>query len=329
MIRAGAVALCLGLLWLPGSATAHEVRPAYLELVETGDGAFATTWKRPRRGDAVIKLVPLFPADCRETGRTSRAAPDSLVSRAVIRCERPLSGRPVHIQGLSSTMVDVVVQVKLATGDQQSLLLRGARDEFLVATPPQPGQVIRSYLELGVEHILLGVDHLLFVLGLLLILRGGRALIMTITAFTLAHSITLALASLGLVSVPQAPVEAVIALSIVFLASEIIHEQRGRPGWTGRRPWSVAFAVGLLHGLGFAGALHEVGLPQSQIPLALLCFNVGVELGQLTFVALVVLVGRALRQYTRTAGPRLTQATAWAIGTVAAYWVVERTVAFL
>ena len=185
-----------------------------------------------------------------------------------------------------------------------------------------------TYLALGIEHILLGIDHLLFVLALVLLVKGWKKLVATITAFTLAHSITLALATLGFVHVPGPPVEACIALSIVFVAAEIIHRRQGRPGLTERAPWVVAFTFGLLHGLGFAGALSEVGLPQHAIPIALLFFNVGVELGQLAFVFIVLLVLAAARRLPPRVPAWGWRAAPYAIGSVAMFWVLQRVAAF-
>ena len=186
-------------------------------------------------------------------------------------------------------------------------------------------QIVKTYTWLGIEHILLGIDHLLFVLALLLIVNGKRRLLWTITAFTIAHSLTLAGATLGIVQIPQKPVEAVIALSILFLAMEIVHGQRGRPGAAARWPWLVAFVFGLLHGFGFAGALAEVGLPQQAIPLALVFFNVGVELGQLLFVAAVLLLGWLLHQLKQ---PKLLDraelVAVYSIGGLASFWLIER-----
>jgi hydrogenase/urease accessory protein HupE len=173
-----------------------------------------------------------------------------------------------------------------------------------------------------------GIDHLLFVLALLILVTNTRTLIWTITAFTAAHSLTLAAATLGLVQVPQAPVEAVIALSIMFVASEIVHVSQGRPGLTQRRPWIVAFVFGLLHGFGFAGALNEIGLPEQSIPLALLLFNVGVELGQLGFIGAVLLTYAILNNYVHKLPQWANQIPAYLIGSVAAYWTIERTVGF-
>jgi hydrogenase/urease accessory protein HupE len=197
-----------------------------------------------------------------------------------------------------------------------------------VQAPAGTGEIAWAYLVLGVEHILAGVDHLLFVLALLLIVRGGVRILLTITAFTVAHSITLVAATLGWVHVPGPPVEAMIALSIVFVAAEIVRGLRGRPGLTARAPWVVAFCFGLLHGLGFAGALAEVGLPQTAIPVALLMFNVGVEIGQLIFVAATLAAGALLARLPLPRRPWMDYAIPYAIGAVAMFWVVERVIGF-
>lgn len=203
---------------------------------------------------------------------------------------------------------------------------------FVFSASPGRFEVARTYTVLGIEHILMGVDHLLFVLALLLLVDSRRRLLVTITAFTVAHSITLALASLGVLSVPGPPVEASIALSIVFVASEIIHARQGRPGLTQRYPWVVAFTFGLLHGLGFAGALAEVGLPPLSVPTALLFFNVGVEIGQLLFIAAVLAFIWLSRQAVRRLGlpsvNGLWRVVPYAIGGVASYWLFERIAAF-
>jgi hydrogenase/urease accessory protein HupE len=322
------VAPMLGvLLWMDAPAAAHEVRPAYLELVQVGEATYQTTWKLPMRGNAVLKLAPRFPADCRQASSTTAVRGGAQVVRATVTCDRTLSGRTIRIDGLSATMVDVLVRVELRSGDEQSVLLRGGVDALEVARTPTRSEVFGSYLGLGVEHILLGIDHLLFVFALLLLVREPRPLVLAITAFTVAHSVTLGLATLGVLNVPQAPVEAVIALSIVLLAVELVRQEPA--GWTLRRPWLVAFAVGLLHGLGFAGALSDVGLPASEIPLALLSFNLGVEAGQLAFVLAALLcfaMGQRMLPKVPAWLPRLAAET---IGIVAAFWVVERTLAFL
>jgi uncharacterized membrane-anchored protein YitT (DUF2179 family) len=209
---------------------------------------------------------------------------------------------------------------------------------FTVTAAPDRLEVGRTYLVLGVEHILLGIDHLLFVLGLLFLVGSWRRLVATVTAFTVAHSITLAAATLGWVHVAQAPIEATIALSVMFVAAEILHAAQGKPGLAARAPWVVAFVFGLLHGFGFAGALRGVGLPEKDVPLALLMFNVGVEVGQLLFIAGVVailsLVTRLIRRgRSGEHGPWYTESmirtpVAYVVGSLAAFWVVQRVVAF-
>jgi len=321
--------LGLCLVCRPVLGFAHDVRPAFLELTETGNASYVVIWKRPLGGDGPPAMAPVFPDDCHELSSDARSTGGAWFERFAVECAGTLSGRSLRIDGLGRTLIDTLVQVNLLDGTEQSLLLRGGNDSFVVALAPHPLGVASSYLALGFEHILLGFDHLLFVLGLLWIVRAWRRLVAAITAFTVAHSLTLALASLEVVHVPGPPVEAVIALSIVCLAAEIIHGRWGRPGWTARRPWAIAFSVGLLHGLGFAGALAEVGLPRTQIPLALVSFNVGVELGQVVCVVAVSLLLWA----TRHARPRLPRWLGWsaiyAFGTIAAFWAIERSLSFL
>jgi hydrogenase/urease accessory protein HupE len=238
----------------------------------------------------------------------------------------------IHIEGLDRTSTDVLVRFDFADGVSEARRLTAGDPSFTVPTQPSRLEVVRTYFMLGVEHILSGFDHLVFVLALLLLVKGVRRIIVTVTAFTLAHSLTLAGATLGFVDMPGPPIEAVIALSIVFVAAEIIHGQRGRPGLTERYPWLVAFTFGLLHGFGFAGALAEIGLPEKSIPIALLFFNVGVEIGQLLFIAAMIAIVALARQITRRIDvPRPTWAWAvppYAIGGVAVFWVIQRIAVF-
>jgi hypothetical protein len=312
------------------AARAHEVRPALLELTELGPARYEVLWKLPvQGGDSLIPITPVFPDDCHETSGATEHNESSVVARSLVECEATLSGRTLRIEGLRRTIIDTLVQVNLASGTRQSLLLRGGRDNFVVATPPSTLDVARAYVALGFEHIWLGFDHLSFVLGLIWLVRGWRRLLGALTAFTVAHSLTLALASLDLVHVPGPPVEGVIALSIVFLAVEIIHQLGGRPGWTARRPWAVSFSVGLLHGLGFAGALAEVGLPEADVPLALGCFNLGVELGQIAFVLAIGSIVLGVRRSRVRLPSWLPWGAAYALGTLAAFWAVQRTMSFI
>jgi hydrogenase/urease accessory protein HupE len=309
---------------------AHESRPAYLEITETQPGQYDVLWKRPMRGDRVLGLHPRFPSHCRAiTPAAYYNSPGASLERQSLDCgESGIIGKTIRVDGLSTTLTDVLARIAFLDGYTQTTLIRPSDPSFVIEGSQSTVQVSRQYLVLGIEHILGGIDHLLFVLGLLLIVRGFGLLLKTITAFTIAHSITLAMATLGFVNVPQAPVEAVIALSILFLATELIKQQKGNSGLTARYPWVVALSFGLLHGFGFAGALSEVGLPQTDIPLALLFFNIGVEIGQLMFVAAVLLV-RWLVQKMKFRWPAWTkQMPAYAIGSLAAFWFIQRTVSF-
>jgi hydrogenase/urease accessory protein HupE len=327
--RAFALPVLGAALLAASAASAHEVRPALLELRETGVSRWDVQFRVPARGELRLALDLRLPDDCAQLAPARPVFVDAMVvERYEVRCAEPLAGREVAIDGLASTMVDVIVRVEREDGGRQTARVVPAEPRFTVEAAPGRLGVAATYLGLGVEHILLGVDHLLFVLALVLLVEGTRRLVETITAFTAAHSLSLAAATLGLVHVPPPPVEAVISLSIVFLACEIVHARRGRPGLAERRPWLVAFTFGLLHGLGFAGALAEVGLPEQAIPLALLFFNVGVEAGQLLFIAAVL---TSLALLARLPARRLTRAwwvPAYAIGGVAAYWTLARVAGF-
>ncbi len=311
-------------------AAAHELRPAYLELRESASQEVDVLWKTPMRGEMRLALAPVLSGPAEEiTPVTTRESGGAAVQNWRLRLAEPLRGRTLHIDGLSATMTDALVRVEFADGTNWVARLTPQAPSVAIPAVPAGGEVARTYFSLGLEHILLGVDHLLFVLALMLVTTGARRLAWTITAFTVAHSITLALATLGVVRVPSAPVEAVIALSIAFVAAEVVRATRGEEtGWTARAPWLVAFAFGLLHGLGFAGALAEIGLPQGQIPLALLFFNVGVEAGQLAFVAAAAAAVAVLRPLRHRLPAGAAVAPPYAIGVLAMYWVIERVAAF-
>ena len=321
------------------AALAHEVRPAYLELRQTGATSYDVFWKVPARGDDMRLALDLeLPAECtRVSTPTTAFVNNAFTERWRVECAGGLTGRTISIAGLNLTLTDALIRLERLDGTVIVHRLTPDRPFFVIEAAPGALEVARTYLVLGVQHILLGVDHLLFVLALLILVQGGRRLVGTITAFTLAHSITLAAATLGVVRVPGPPVEAVIALSIAFVACEIVHRRQGRSGLTERWPWMVAFVFGLLHGLGFASALHDVGLPQHAIPVALLLFNVGVEVGQLLFIGTVfatIRVAQAIEQQIRARTP-LPSFAAWdvvaayAIGSIAAFWLIERTLAFV
>jgi len=312
-----------------GAARADVFRPAYLELRELGAGRYDVLWKVPAQGERRLAAAVRFPDGTVELAREPAfLAGGSHVERWRIERAGGLVGQTVRIEGIAGGATDVLVRVERADGTSQVERLLPERPVFTVTAPAGRGEVARSYLVLGVEHILGGVDHLLFVLALLLVVRGGRRIVATVTAFTAAHSITLALATLGWLHVPGPPVEAVIALSIAFVAAEVVHGLRGRPGLTARAPWLVAFSFGLLHGLGFAGAPAEVGLPPQAIPLAPLAFNVGVEIGQLAFVAAVLALRNGAARLPLHAPRWAPYLAPYAIGAVATFWLIERIAAF-
>ena len=311
-------------------AYAHEMRPGYLEIRETATDTYDVIWKVPARGDDQRLSLHLRFADDVEllTEPVSGFRGTAHVQRLRIRRDGGLTGTPITIEGLSRTYTDVVLRLERLDGTELTRRLTPAEPSWVVEAVPGPGQVAWTYTVLGVEHILLGIDHLLFVLALLLIVAGWKKLVGTITAFTLAHSITLALATLAFVHVPGPPVEAIIALSIVFVAAEIIRGRQGHPGLTARAPWLVAFTFGLLHGFGFAGALSEVGLPQKSIPMALLTFNVGVEAGQLLFVVGALVPYAIIRRIRWNPPEWVCRVPSYAIGGIAAFWMLERVAGF-
>ena len=315
-------------------ASADEFRPAYLQLKQLDATTYDVLWRVPALdANTTLRLQPVFPPGTQElTQRSSSYANKAAVLRWRIQVDGGMPGKAVEFPQLPGSRVDVLVRVERADGTEQLGRVLPVDPQFTVTASPRHLEVIKTYTVLGMGHILLGFDHLLFVLALLLIVDGTRRLVATITAFTVAHSITLALASLGVLHVPGPPVEALIALSIAFVAAEIVHGRQGRPGLTQRYPWIVAFTFGLLHGLGFASALAEVGLPQNSIPLALLFFNIGVEIGQLIFIAAVLALiagGTRLAAALRLRGPTwLWRVPPYAIGGMASYWVIERVAGF-
>jgi hydrogenase/urease accessory protein HupE len=321
------------------AARADELRPGYLELRQTAPDTYNLLFKIPAHGEDLRLAIYLnLPEGTRDVQPPRAAFGDgAYVERRTIRRDGGLIGHSVTIEGLSATSTDVLVRVESLAGAVQTERLSPTRTAFVVKAAPGAAEVAATYLGLGVEHILFGFDHLLFVLALVILVRDWRRVAVTVTAFTIAHSITLAAATLGFVNVPGPPVEATIALSIMLVAVEILNARRGKPSFTVRLPWLVAFSFGLLHGFGFAGALAEVGLPQHAIPVALLFFNIGVEVGQLLFVAAVLsliwllhhVVSQLLEAgFVRRVFVRLDVTIAYGIGGVAAYWLIERTVAF-
>jgi hydrogenase/urease accessory protein HupE len=322
----GSSALALALVLAAALAWAHEARPAYLELRQVDAQTYDVSWKVPGQGERMrLALDVAFPAGTTQLGpmRTTYANNAFLQQW---RVQRPggFDGSRIRIVGLEFTLTDALIRVQHLDGTTQVARATAAEPALTLKAEPDSWEVVRTYLVLGIEHILTGADHLLFVLALVILVGPTRRLLWTITAFTVAHSITLAAATLGFVHVPPPPVEASIALSILFLAVEIIRARTGRPGLTQRAPWMIAFAFGLLHGLGFAGALSEIGLPVNAIPLALFFFNVGVEIGQLLFIAAVLVLMKALVQLPLPRGEWRWKLPVYAIGSVAAFWTVLR-----
>jgi hypothetical protein len=331
-MRCRAILALSALLALFGfrSAHAHEVRPGYLELRESLHGRYDVLWKQPVRGEYRLRLDPVFPDSCGvKSSGGQQLMPGALVVRGTLTCQGGLAGKTLAVAGLEATLTDVLVRVHHRDGASETHLLRPTAPSIAVGNASTAGQRAAAYLRLGVEHILLGVDHLLFVLGLLLIVSNRWMLVKTITSFTVAHSLTLAIATLGYASAPVRPLNAAIALSILFLGPEIVRVWRGETSVTIRHPWFVAFAFGLLHGFGFASGLTAMGLPNGEIPLALLLFNVGVESGQLAFVMLVLLLERSFR-VLEIGWPRVVAALpGYAVGSLGAYWTIQRVAVLL
>lgn len=309
------------------AAGAHEIRPAYLEIRIDQAQMVHILWKQPVAGEWALPLHPRLSAGWLDASPVRSITTDSFLIREwrVAAPHAPLAGQRLSVEGLDKTLTDVLARIVDAEGHERAHILRPGAASFDIPESTKTALPIAEYVELGVEHIWTGIDHLLFVLGLMLLTPRLRALLKTITAFTIAHSLTLATAALGLVQAPPAPVEAVIALSILYLAVELVHVRKGRPALAQRYPWVIAFTFGLLHGFGFAGALSEVGLPPERIPLALLLFNCGIEIGQVVFVGVVLAVLALLARVV----PRLCAGVKWvmphAIGSLAAFWFIERT----
>jgi hydrogenase/urease accessory protein HupE len=337
---------------LTATAYGHETRPAYLEIDEFAGHQYEVLWKQPTMGDVAVRLVPHLSNQWLETAPYSvESEPGFVIKRWRGRYDQSnaVRGSTVSVEGVDQTITDILVSVNLENGKGVRGILRAGHDSLKIRSQSSQHRSVPAYLRLGIEHILTGFDHLLFVLGLLLLVRSRWQLLKTITAFTVAHSITLAAATLGWVRVEPAVIEALVALSIIFLALELLRShaaprvgtqtnmqtnmQTDTPAvdagassdtLTVRYPWLIAFAFGLLHGLAFAGSLAEVGIPRQEIPLALFLFNVGVEIGQLLFVG-VVWVLLAWLQRARTSYPRwMRQVAPYAIGSLASFWFIER-----
>ncbi|MCU9849863.1 HupE/UreJ family protein [Defluviimonas sp. WL0024] len=334
LVALASVVLALVLWAVP--ALPHALDPGFLELRLVGAETWRAFWKVPSVNGKPMPIDAVLPENC-----SPRRVPQlKFDGRAFsgswnVDCPGGLQGGEIAVEGLESTATDVLIRYELSPGVADNRRLTPASTAFLIPAPQGKLGVLTTYVALGIEHILAGADHLLFVFALLLLIRSPGPLVGAITAFTAAHSLTLASATLGWISLPGPPVEAVIALSIMFLASELLRFDSGEVRLSQRYPWAVSFGFGLLHGLGFAGALQEIGLPQREIPLALLSFNVGVEIGQLMFIAAVLaatwLAGRLVPRLAELALRRTgygIRIVSYAIGGTSAFWFLSRVAAF-
>ena len=312
------------------TAAAHPMAPSLLEIVESAPGHAAVVWKTPVTRVPGSRMRPVLPPQCTPTSEPETKIEETAsIQTFEIRCDAPLTGSVVEVADIGSSMANVILRVALADGRVSNTVLTADQPTFVVPERNHPLDVVRSYLPLGVKHILTGFDHLLFVLGLMMLVTNRRQLLMTVTAFTAGHSVTLSLATLGYVSLPSRPIEALIALSIVVVAVELARAPDAPLTMIERRPWTIAFLFGLLHGFGFAGALAEIGLPADEIPLALLSFNLGIEAGQLIFIAAVLGVYAAVRYLPLVRLPYGRTMAAYFIGSLAALWFIERAAASL
>ncbi|MDX1733802.1 MAG: HupE/UreJ family protein [Halioglobus sp.] len=318
---------CVLLLGLSSGASAHRFAPSLLQVTEIGSGQYNLVWKTPAQSTSSVPLEPTWPASC----AAENATPPQLegtgrVSTLQLRCtglgEDGLVGETLGISGLGANQASAMVMVSLLDGRQYQQVLNAEQSQFVVPEEPSAGEVVTDYTWLGMEHIWGGIDHLLFVFGLLLLVGGGTRLLWTITAFTVGHSITLSLVTLGYFDYPVALVEFTIALSIFVLAVELTRRERNDLLW--RNPWWLAGGFGLLHGMGFAGALAETGLPQDNVPLALLFFNIGIEIGQIAFILVVLAAWFILRRPLAPWQERLLPLPVYVLGALSAMWCIER-----
>jgi hydrogenase/urease accessory protein HupE len=317
-------------LFAAAPASGHAFAPSLLEVRETEPGHALVRWKQPAVRVSGSGLVPVMSESCRTCAEPETSTEDTgVVASWEIDCLGGLVGQTIWVEGIAASQANVLLRLVLADGRSVRHVLTADQPSFVVPEREGALDVMAGYGRLGIEHILTGFDHLLFVLGLVLLVGGGRRLLWTVTAFTLGHSVTLALAILGFVRVPQRPIEAGIAFSIYVLAVELAPRESRKPTLLERAPWLVAGLFGLLHGLGFAGALAQVGLPPGEIPLALFSFNVGIEAGQLVFVGIVLVTWEVLRTLPVRWPPLAIYLPAYAMGTLAAFWFFQRLAASL
>ena len=314
------------LFWGSIAVSADELRPGTIAFVQLDDTRWSLDWRQPLSAPGPAPLIiPELPENCAIDGEVSqRSGPAALLGSANVRCSGPVAGQTIAMSGLIGRS-DVLARVTLLDRPVQTFRLSAQNPRAIIAAKPSAAQVWRSYFIIGGEHILMGWDHLLFVIALVLLVARPWAVVKAATAFTVAHSLTLAATVLGFVGLPQRPVEAIIALSIVFLAVELARQLRtGAISLTQRIPWVVAFIFGLIHGFGFAGALREIGLPEGEVPAALISFNLGVEAGQLLVIAAVLLLRYLIEKFASDAEKPAMQLATYAIGIIGAYWLIDR-----
>ena len=325
-----AIATTFALLILSASSdvSAHPLAPSVLSFEQGSAGDVTMRWRAPVKRPTGQSLRPQIPESCTQVGNPERHKTQdetAVEETRYLRCDPPdMVGAVVRVDGFADSSVNVVVRIARTDGDVHHAILDSRTPQLTIAAPQEESHSFFGYMALGVEHLLTGWDHMIFVLGLLVLFGWHRRLIAAVTAFTLGHSLTLALSVLGIVSVPMALVEALIALTIVVLALEI---QMGRHGPVWNHPWALPAVLGLLHGLGFASVLFDAGLPTDEIPLALLGFNLGLEVGQLGLIAAAGLSFAVIRYALPSSWQRNRTVPAYIIGSLAAFWLIERTLA--
>ncbi len=316
----------IGIFLLVSSVvSAHPMAPSLLELIEVAPGKSTVLWKTPLARVPGVDLEPVMPGNCQRQGEvTSKSVSTAREERWQMTCDGSLVGGSIAVAGISNLQSNVILRVVLQDGRNYQVVLNAQSPRFVVPEHPRVSDVFKNYLVMGVLHILTGWDHLLFILGLILLVKSRKMLLWTITAFTVSHSVTLSLAALGYIHVWPAAVEALIAFSILVLAIELTRSQTGKGTFFHRYPWVMSFSFGLLHGLGFAGGLAEIGLPMGEIPMALFSFSVGIEVGQLSFIVMILVLQAA---WSKIPVPQLLKKPVWAvyaIGSLSAFWFFER-----
>ena len=304
-------------------AIAHDLRSGYLELKEESNAFYDVIWKPPTQAGLEFQVTPKLPEDCTiGVQNVQRTGKGERIESWSVRCEQRLQGRSILFENLNTTRSDILVRHVSEISGTHALRASNNAPEIVIPQSVEPASFFRTFFVLGIEHILAGIDHLLFVLCLLFIVNGLRRLIFTITAFTVAHSITLGATVIWSIDLPGRAVESIIALSIVILAAEALSINQDKRSLLLKAPWLAAFVFGLLHGFGFASALLDIGLPDSALPTTLLAFNLGVEAGQLIFVGAAIICMKMMEQILVL--QKIRWVSLYATGTIATKWLIER-----